>query len=85
MTSKVQPAADSWTVDGENLGTKLYYFWWVEKQRAKWRNSFKNGEIFWMNDKAIIEFGFRRIWRIRQIKEGANTLLDLRSSWYPSQ
>ena len=40
MTSKVQPAADYWTVDRENLGTRLCYFWWAEKQREKWRNSF---------------------------------------------
>ena len=26
--------------------------------------------MFWMNNKAIIKFGFRRIWRILQIKEG---------------
>ena len=69
MTSKVQPAADYWTVDRENLGTRLCYIWWAEKQRAKWRNSFKNEEIFWMNNKAVIEFGFRRIWRILQISE----------------
>ena len=42
MTSKMQPAADYWTVDRENLGTRLCYIWWAEKQRAKWRNSFKN-------------------------------------------
>ena len=48
-------------------GDKVVLFWWAEKQRAKWRNSFKNGEIFWMNNTAIIEFGFRRIWRILQI------------------
>ena len=42
MTSKVQPAADYWTVDRENLGTRLCYIWWAEKQRVKWRNSFKN-------------------------------------------
>ena len=41
-----------------------------KKQRALWRNSFKKEEIFWMNNKAIIEFGFRRIWRILQISEG---------------
>ena len=70
MTSKGQPAADYWTVDGENLGTRLCYIWWAEKQRTKWRNSFKNEEIFWMSNKAIIEFGFRRIWRILQISEG---------------
>ena len=34
MTSKVQPTADYWTVDGENLGTRLCYIWWAEKQRA---------------------------------------------------
>ena len=51
-------------------GDKVVLFWWEEKQRAKWRNSFKNGEIFWMNEKAIIEFGFRRIWRVLQISEG---------------
>ena len=34
MTSKVQHAADYWTIDWENLGTRLCYFWWAEKQRA---------------------------------------------------
>ena len=55
-------------------------FWWAEKQRAKWRNFFKNGEIFWMNNKAIIEFGFRRIWRILQISEDVINL-GLRPLW----
>ena len=41
---------------------------------------FKKEEIFWMNNKAIIEFGFRRIWRILQISEG-----DLQNSSYPTQ
>ena len=80
MTSKVQPAADYWTVDRENLGTRLCYIWWAEKQRARWRNSFKKEEIFWMNNKAIIEFGSRRIWRILQISEGV-ILLGLRPLW----
>ena len=35
-----------------------------KKQRAKDR------KIFWMNNKAIFEFGFRRIWRILQVSEG---------------
>ena len=70
MMSKVQPAADYWTVDRENLGTRLCYIWWAEKHRAKWQNSFKKEEIFWMKNKAIIELGFRRIWRILQISEG---------------
>ena len=48
-----------------------------------------------MNNKAIIEFGFRRIWRILQIKEGGypqrpkaevdNTLRDLQNSSYPTK
>ena len=67
MTSKVQPAADYWTADQENLGTRLSYVWCAEKQREKWGNSFKKGETFWMNNKAIIEFSFRRIWRTRRV------------------
>ena len=31
---------------------------------------FLKKEIFWMNDKTIIEFGFRIIWRIMEISEG---------------
>ena len=27
-------------------------------------------ELFWMNNKTIIEFGFRIIWRIMEISEG---------------
>ena len=81
LTSKVEPAADYSTVDRKNLGTRLR-FWWAEKQRAKRRNSinFKNGEIFWMNNKVIIEFGFRRIWRILQISESV-IHLGLRPRW----
>ena len=37
-----------------------------------------------MNNKTIIEFGFRIIWRIMEISEGVirldNTLLDLHNS-----
>ena len=38
-----------------------------------------------MNDKPIIEFGFRIIWRIMEIEEsvirlGLNTLVDLHNS-----
>ena len=35
-----------------------------------------------MNNKTIIEFAFRIIWRIMQIEEGVidNTLLDLHNS-----
>ena len=48
-----------------------------------------------MSNKAINEFGFRRIWRIKQILEGVihlglrasvdNTLPDLLNSSYPTQ
>ena len=33
-----------------------------------------------MNNKTIIEFGFRIIWRIMEISEGADTLHDLHNS-----
>ena len=68
MTSKVQPAADYWTVDQENLGTKLCCFCRAEKQRAR-HFLYKNLRILWINNQAIIEFGCRRIWRILQISE----------------
>ena len=41
---------------------------------------FLNQELFWMNNKTIIEFGFRIIWRIMEVEEGVNTLLDLHNS-----
>ena len=39
-----------------------------------------------MNNKAINEFGFRRIWRIKQISEAEvdSTLPDLVNSSYPT-
>ena len=82
LTSKVEPTADYSTVDRKNLGTRLW-FWWAEKQRAKRRNSITNGEIFWMNNKAIIEFGFCRIWRILQISRYAPRWLSIIS--YPTR
>ena len=33
-----------------------------------------------MNNKTIIEFGFRIIWRIMEIPEGVDTLHDLHNS-----
>ena len=47
---------------------------------------FLNKELFWMNNKTVIEFGFGIIWRIMEIPEGdvirrgRNTLLDLHNS-----
>ena len=62
MTSKVQP------VDRENLGTRLCYFWWAEKQKAKWRNSFKDGEIFWMKQLLNSAFvGYGEFCRSRRV------------------
>ena len=61
-------------------GTRLCYIWWAEKQRAKWQNSLKNEEIFWMHNKASIEFSFRRTWRILQILEGV-IHLSLQPLW----
>ena len=29
-----------------------------------------NWELFWMNNKTIIEFGFRIMWRTTEISEG---------------
>ena len=72
------------TVGWKNLGTRLCYFWWAEEQRAKWRKSFKNVELFWMNNTAIMEFGSHRIWRILQISV-AVIHRGLRNSSYPTQ
>ena len=68
---KVQPAENYWTDDVKNAGRcRLYnrsprkpgdmvvFFWGAENQRAKLWNSFKNGEIFWMNNKTIINSAF---------------------------
>ena len=35
---------------------------------------FLNYELFWMNNKTIIEFGFPVIWRIMEIEEGVSRL-----------
>ena len=31
---------------------------------------FLKQELFWMDNKTIIEFGFRILWRIKEISEG---------------
>ena len=42
---------------------------------------FLNKELFWMNNKTIIEFGFRITWRTMEISEGViRTLLHLHNS-----
>ena len=41
---------------------------------------FLNWELFWRNNKTIIEFGFRRIWRTLQISEGV-IHLAIRPRW----
>ena len=40
----------------------------------------RNEEIFWMNNKAIFEFGFRRIWKILEILKDV-IHLGLRPRW----
>ena len=61
----------------EPLTEKTWAQGCVIQQRQKWPR---------MNNKAIIEFGFRRIWRIVQISASVNnTLLDLQNSSYPTQ
>ena len=59
------------------LRSKGPYYVIFSEQKNKERN---DGEIFWMNNKGIIEFGFRRIWRILQISEGIFHL-DLQPLW----
>ena len=81
MTSKVQPAADYWFIDRENLGTRLCYIWWAEKQSGMAKLLKERGNI--LNDKAIIEIGFRSIWRILQISEGVIDL-GIRPLWITS-
>ena len=50
---------------------------------------FLNEELFWMNNKAINEFCFRKIWRIKQISRPSasvdNTIPDLLNSSHPTQ
>ena len=48
-------------------------------------NLFLNLELFWMNNKAVIEFGFRRIWILQSKVEVENTLLDLKNSSYSTK
>ena len=43
---------------------------------------FLNQELFWMNNKAVNEFGFCRIWRIKKIPEGV-IYLGLWPRWIP--
>ena len=87
MTSKVQPTANYWTVDRKKLGTRLCYFCWAEKWLRGGLEVWAK-KIFRMNNKAIIEFGFRRIIMKNSADLGGcypprplalvdNTLLDL--------
>ena len=81
MLSNVQPAADFWTVDQETWGRGCVIF--DEQKNKKLMFSFKSLKIIWINNKAIIEFGFCRIWRILQMVD--NTLLVLQNFSYPTQ
>ena len=48
-------------------------------------NLFLNLELFWMNNKAVIEFGFRRIWILQIKAEVDNTHCDLQNSSYSTK
>ena len=42
----------------------------LHRPRLEFFSLFLNLQLFWRNNETIIEFGFRRIWRILQISEG---------------
>ena len=87
MTSEVQPAADYWTVNGENLGTRLCYILWVEKQRAKWRIPLRTRKYFEWIIKQLLSsavVGYEEFCRSRRASVD-NTLLDLQNSLYPTR
>ena len=48
----------------KNLGKRLCYSWWADQIFL-----FKILKIFWGNNKAIIQFSSRGMWRILQISE----------------
>ena len=52
----------------------------IHRPRLACFSLFSNLELFWRNNKTIIEFGCRRIWRILQISEVVITLRDLQNS-----
>ena len=65
----------------------------LHRPRLACLSLFLNLELFWRNNKTIIKFVFRRIWKILKISEGAihlglqprwisDTLLDLQNSSY---
>ena len=70
MTSKVQTAADYWTVHEKTWRRGCVIV--GEQKNKELIFSFRSLKLFWINNKAIIEFGFRRIWRILQISIIAN-------------
>ena len=86
MTSKVQPAADYWAFDRKKPGDEIALFMAASRftsaklLKVKHIFSFKSLKIFWMNNKAIIEFDLSSIWRILQISENVITLFDLQNS-----
>ena len=92
MTSKVEPTTEYWTKEvkvalkvqpaafikpfTEKPGDEVVLF--LEGKELIF--FFKSLKIFWMNNKAIIEFSFCRIWRILQIWEGV-IYLGLQPWW----
>ena len=75
-------------------GDKVVLFCQVEKQRAKWQNSFKNGEILEWIIKQLLNLAsiwYKEICRscrcypTRPSASADNTLLDLQNFSYPTQ
>ena len=97
MTSKVQPAADYCTVDWEDQGTRLCYFWWAEKKEGNGETPLRTGEDFEWIIKQLLNtafVGYEQFCRSqRAITTEAewpsasvdNTLLDLQNSSYPTR
>ena len=92
MTSKVQPPLlNRWP---RKPGDEIAQLCEQKSKEQNCETPLRTGKVFWINNKAIIEFGFSRIWIILQISGSVihlaiasvdNTLLDLQNSSYPTQ
>ena len=81
ITSKVQPAADYWTVDRENLRARLCYCWCEQKNKERnGETPLGTGKYFEWIIKQLLNSAFVLIWRILQISEGV-IHLGLRPLW----
>ena len=58
MTSKVQPTADYWTIDRENLGTRLCYIWWAENKERNGETPLRRKKYFEWIIKQLLNSAF---------------------------